>query len=64
MVRDPVGIVASKLDPGGADSNKDKASFIVSGRRTYIDLLARPIIKQQFERGGQQWKWQDIISTT
>ena len=36
-----VGIVASKLTLEGPIV-KDKASFIVSGRRTYIDLLARP----------------------
>ena len=46
-----IGIVASKLTLEGPII-KDKASFIVSGRRTYIDLLARPIIKQQFEEAG------------
>lgn len=46
-----VGIVASKLTLEGPIV-KDKASFIVSGRRTYIDLLARPIIKRQFANSG------------
>lgn len=48
-----VGIVASKLTLEGPIV-KDKASFIVSGRRTYIDLLARPIIKRQFEQSGNK----------
>lgn len=39
-----VGIVASKLTLQGPIV-KDKTSFIVSGRRTYIDLLAQPLIK-------------------
>jgi outer membrane cobalamin receptor len=40
-----VGLVASKLTIEGP-INKDKTTFIISGRRTYIDLLARPIIKK------------------
>jgi len=43
-----VGLVASKLTLEGPIVN-DKTSFIVSGRRTYIDLLARPIIRAQTE---------------
>jgi hypothetical protein len=39
-----VGIVASRLTLEGPII-KDKASFIISARRTYIDLLTRPIIK-------------------
>lgn len=39
-----IGIVASKLTLQGPII-KDKTSFIVSGRRTYIDLLAQPLIK-------------------
>ena len=41
-----VGIISSKLTVEGPII-KDKTSFIVSGRRTYIDILARPIIKAQ-----------------
>lgn len=41
-----VGLVASKLTLEGP-LVKDKSSFIVSGRRTYIDLLARPLIRAQ-----------------
>ncbi|MBI4649617.1 MAG: TonB-dependent receptor [Bacteroidia bacterium] len=39
-----VGIVASRLTIEGPIL-KDKASFIISGRRTYIDILAQPFIK-------------------
>ncbi|MEZ4721489.1 MAG: TonB-dependent receptor [Flavobacteriales bacterium] len=46
-----VGIVASKLTLEGPIV-KDKASFIISGRRTYIDLLARPLIKYGFKTEG------------
>jgi hypothetical protein len=47
-----VGIVASRLTVEGPIL-KNKASFIVSGRRTYIDLLARPLIKSGLRQGGQ-----------
>lgn len=43
-VEGSVGIVASKLTIEGP-IKKDKASFIVSGRRTYIDILAQPFIR-------------------
>lgn len=39
-----IGLISSKLTLEGPIV-KDKTSFIVSGRRTYIDLLARPLIK-------------------
>jgi outer membrane receptor for ferrienterochelin and colicin len=41
-----VGIISSKLTLEGPII-KDKTSYIVSGRRTYIDLLAQPLIKLQ-----------------
>ena len=43
-----VGLISSKLTLEGP-IKKDKTSFIISGRRTYIDLLARPIIKAAAE---------------
>ncbi|MBN8682362.1 MAG: TonB-dependent receptor [Chitinophagales bacterium] len=46
-----IGIVASKLTLEGP-IKKGRSSFIVSGRRTYIDLLARPIIKSAFRSDG------------
>ena len=43
-----IGVVASKLTLEGP-LVKDKGSFIVSGRRTYLDLLARPFIKRSID---------------
>ncbi|MGF1637399.1 MAG: carboxypeptidase-like regulatory domain-containing protein, partial [Cyclobacteriaceae bacterium] len=39
-----IGLIASKLTVEGP-IKKDRTSFIISGRRTYIDLLAMPIMK-------------------
>jgi hypothetical protein len=39
-----IGLISSNLTLEGP-IKKDKGSFIVSGRRTYIDLLAKPFIK-------------------
>jgi outer membrane receptor for ferrienterochelin and colicin len=41
-----VGIISSKLTLEGPII-KDKTSFIVSGRRTYVDFLAQPLIRWQ-----------------
>jgi hypothetical protein len=41
-----IGLVASRLTLEGP-IQKGKSSFMISGRRTYIDLIARPIIKAQ-----------------
>lgn len=49
-----VGIISSKLMLNGPIF-KDKTSFMVSARRTYIDLLAKPFIalaNKQFEEDG------------
>lgn len=40
-----IGLISSKLTLEGPIGKNKKTSFIVSGRRTYIDLLARPIIR-------------------
>lgn len=39
-----IGLISSRFSVEGP-IKKDKTSFILSGRRTYIDLLARPVIK-------------------
>lgn len=39
-----VGLIASKLTLEGPIT-KDKTSFLLSGRRTYLDMIARPIIR-------------------
>lgn len=46
-----VGIVASKITLEGP-IKKDTASFIISARRTYLDVLAQPFLKAQFAAGG------------
>lgn len=45
-----IGLVASRLTVEGPIS--DNTSVIISGRRTYIDLIARPLIKKSFEEQG------------
>ncbi|MCY3738038.1 MAG: TonB-dependent receptor [Gemmatimonadaceae bacterium] len=45
-----VGLIASQLTVQGPLS-KDRTSFIVSGRRTYADLLIRPFLRSD-DRGG------------
>lgn len=42
-----VGFVASRLTLEGPFKKGKESSFMVSGRRTYIDLIARPIIKAE-----------------
>jgi hypothetical protein len=46
-----IGLIASKLTLEGPII-RDKTSFIVSGRRTYLDILARPIIRQINKSNG------------
>ncbi|QNH61602.1 TonB-dependent receptor [Hymenobacter sediminicola] len=46
-----IGIVASKITLEGP-IKKDTASFIVSARRTYLDILAQPFIKAQLAADG------------
>lgn len=43
-----IGLIASKLTLEGP-IKKDKTSFLLSGRRTYLDMIARPIIKKTSE---------------
>ncbi|MGB1041454.1 MAG: TonB-dependent receptor plug domain-containing protein, partial [Flavobacteriales bacterium] len=48
-----IGLISSKLSLEGPII-KDKTSFIVSARRTYIDLLARPLIKAAAKSSGSE----------
>jgi hypothetical protein len=41
-----IGTIFSRFSVEGP-IKKDKASFIIAGRRSYIDVLAKPIIKQK-----------------
>ncbi|MDG1779390.1 MAG: TonB-dependent receptor [Flavobacteriales bacterium] len=45
-----IGIIASKFTLEGP-LKKDKTSFLLSGRRTYIDLLAQPFIRSSADGG-------------
>ncbi|TAE41559.1 MAG: TonB-dependent receptor [Runella slithyformis] len=53
------GIIASRLTLEGP-LIKNKASFLVSGRRTYLDLLARPIIAAQSDGGTGGYYFYDL----
>ncbi len=46
-----VGLISSKLTLEGPIIN-DKTSFIISGRRTYADILAQPFIKYAASQEG------------
>ena len=46
-----IGLIASKITVEGP-IKQDKTSFLFSGRRTYLDLIARPIIRRQ--TGGDE----------
>ncbi len=48
-----IGIVSAKLTLEGP-IQKDRTSFIVSARRTYIDILAQPFIKHMNENSDNQ----------
>ncbi len=50
-----IGLISSKLTLEGP-IQKGKSSFIVSARRTYLDILARPLIKKSFEAEGSSGK--------
>lgn len=54
-----VGIIASKFSVEGPII-KDKTSFMISGRRTYIDLLARPLIRSATEGGIVGYYFYDL----
>jgi TonB-dependent Receptor Plug Domain/CarboxypepD_reg-like domain/TonB dependent receptor len=51
-----VGIIASRLTVEGP-IKKGVSSFILSGRRTYIDILAQPFIKASLKSNGQEGKF-------
>ena len=50
-----IGIISSKLTLE-APIIEDKTSFIVSARRTYVDVLARPLISAAFREDGGEGK--------
>ncbi|MGV3657494.1 MAG: TonB-dependent receptor [Chitinophagaceae bacterium] len=54
-----IGLIASRLSLQGP-LIKDKASFILSGRRTYVDALAKPFIKKTSDFYGSGYYFYDL----
>ncbi|MCA6365069.1 MAG: TonB-dependent receptor [Bacteroidetes bacterium] len=54
-----IGVIASRLTVQGP-IKKDTASFIISGRRTYIDVLAEPFIKDDSPFKGSGYYFYDL----
>ncbi len=47
-----IGLLASRLVVEGPIDKKHKSSFLISGRRTYIDAIVRPFINKTDGDGG------------
>lgn len=54
-----IGIIASRVTLEGP-IKKDKTSFIVSARRTYIDFISRPLLKLQNPDETQGYYFYDL----
>lgn len=54
-----IGAIASRISIQGP-IKKDKASFIVSARRTYIDVLVKPFIKKTSAYHGSGYYFYDL----
>ncbi len=54
-----LGVIASRLSIQGP-IKKNKASFIVSGRRTYIDAITKPFIKKTNQFYGSGYYFYDL----
>lgn len=54
-----IGLIASRLSVQGP-IKKDKASFIVSARRTYIDVLTKPFVKKTSAFYGSGYYFYDL----
>jgi TonB dependent receptor/CarboxypepD_reg-like domain/TonB-dependent Receptor Plug Domain len=54
-----IGLIASRLSIQGP-IKKDKASFIISARRTYIDALVKPAIKKTSQFYGSGYYFYDL----
>ncbi len=59
QVEGGIGLIASRLSVQGP-IKKDKASFIVSARRTYIDALTKPFIKPGSQFYGSGYYFYDL----
>jgi hypothetical protein len=54
-----IGLIASRISVQGP-IKKDKASFIVSARRTYIDVLVKPAISKTSQFYGSGYYFYDL----
>jgi hypothetical protein len=54
-----IGLIASRFSIQGP-IKKNKASFIISGRRTYIDVLTKPFIKKSSNYYGSGYYFYDL----
>ena len=54
-----IGLIASRVSIQGP-LKKDKASFIISARRTYIDALTKPLIKSTSQFSGSGYYFYDL----
>lgn len=54
-----IGLIASRVSIQGP-LKKDKASFIISARRTYVDALSKPFIKKTSEFYGSGYYFYDL----
>lgn len=59
QVEGGLGLIASRLSIQGP-IKKNKASFIVSARRTYIDALSKPFVKKTSEFNGSGYYFYDL----
>lgn len=54
-----IGLLASRLSIQGP-IKKEKASFIVSARRTYVDVIAKPFIPETSDFNGSGYYFYDL----
>lgn len=54
-----IGLIASRVSIQGP-LKKDKSSFIVSARRTYVDALSKPFIKKSSQFYGSGYYFYDL----
>jgi len=59
QVEGGIGLIASRLSIQGP-IKKNKSSFILSARRTYIDALAKPFIKSTSNFAGSGYYFYDV----
>ena len=59
QVEGGIGLIASRVSIQGP-IKKDKSSFIISGRRTYVDALTKPFIKKGSQFSGSGYYFYDL----